>query len=63
MTFDWERRNGKIDAEEIVLFKTGWDRCYVPGQEGEKYVSGALVTEKYPNRADRLRRADRSSSH
>lgn len=48
MILDWERRNGRIAAGDIVLFKTRWDRYYVPGQEGGKYVTDVLVTKNEP---------------
>jgi len=40
----WEDENGTLRAGEVVLFRTGWDRYYVEGKEGEKYMSGPLVT-------------------
>jgi isatin hydrolase len=31
-----------------VLFLTGWDRYYVEGEEGERYMHDSLVTGKAP---------------
>ena len=44
----FEKEHGELAAGEVVLFKTDWDRYYVEGEEGEKYLSGSLVTERYP---------------
>ena len=40
----WEEENGALRTGEVVLFRTGWDRYYVEGEEGEKYMSRPLVT-------------------
>lgn len=44
----WEEENGSLREGEVVLFRTGWDRYYVEGEEGEKYMSGSLVTGEFP---------------
>ena len=31
-----------------MLFLTGWDRYYVEGEEGARYMHGSLVTGKAP---------------
>ena len=44
----WEEEHGPVREGEVVLFLTGWDRYYVEGEEGEKYMSGSLVTRDHP---------------
>ena len=44
----WEEEHGALRAGEVVLFLTGWDRYYVEGEEGERYMHGSLVTGKDP---------------
>lgn len=44
----FEEEHGELREGEVVLFKTGWDRYYVEGEEGEKYMHGSLVTGEYP---------------
>jgi kynurenine formamidase len=44
----WEDEHGTLRAGEVVLFRTGWDRFYVEGEEGEKYMHGSLVTGEHP---------------
>jgi isatin hydrolase len=44
----WEGEHGELHAGEVVLFRTGWDRYYVEGEEGEKFMSGSLVTGEHP---------------
>ena len=45
---DWEEENGSLREGEVVLFRTGWDRYYVEGDEGLKYMHGSLVTGDSP---------------
>jgi kynurenine formamidase len=45
---EWEEENGSLRASEVVLFRTGWDRYYVEGEEGERYMHGSLVTGEVP---------------
>jgi kynurenine formamidase len=45
---EWEEEQGALRAGEVVLFRTDWDRYYVEGEEGEKYMHGSLVTGEYP---------------
>jgi kynurenine formamidase len=40
----WEERFGMLRPDEIVLLRTGWDRHYVPGPDGLRYVYDVLVT-------------------
>lgn len=42
----WETRNGSLQAGEIVLFYTGWDKYYVQGAEGKKYSSLPVLQGK-----------------
>ena len=44
----WEREHGELRAGEVVLFRTDWDRFYVEGEEGERFMSGSLVTVEHP---------------
>ena len=44
----FEEEHGELTAGEVVLFRTDWDRYYVEGDEGEKYLSGSLVTKRHP---------------
>ncbi|QYJ16021.1 Kynurenine formamidase [Rubrobacter xylanophilus DSM 9941] len=44
----WEREHGALREGEVVLFRTGWDRFYVEGEEGRGYMEGALVTGDLP---------------
>ncbi|MBO0801701.1 MAG: cyclase family protein [Nocardiopsaceae bacterium] len=45
---DWESVNGPVEAGEIVLFRTGWDRHYLAGDSGRAYCYDALVTGRGP---------------
>jgi kynurenine formamidase len=44
---EWEAGNGEI-ATPVVLFRTGWDRHFVEGRDGELYVHRPLVTKDSP---------------
>lgn len=44
----WEQSHGEIAPGTVVLLRTGWDRLYVPGTDGERYASGPLVHESTP---------------
>lgn len=44
----FEDENGALQEGEVVLFKTGWDRYYVEGESGEKYMRASLVTGEFP---------------
>jgi isatin hydrolase len=44
---EWEAGNGEI-ATPVVLFRTGWDRHFVEGRDGELYVHRPLVTRDSP---------------
>ncbi len=45
---DWEAQHGPLNAGEIVLLRTGWDRYYTTGAEGEKYTTRAVVRKDFP---------------
>jgi kynurenine formamidase len=34
----FEAEHGRIEAGEVVLMRTDWDRRYVPGREGRRYI-------------------------
>jgi isatin hydrolase len=44
----WEGEHGPVREGELVLFWTDWDRHYVEGEEGKKYMHGSLVTGDAP---------------
>jgi kynurenine formamidase len=44
----WEEEHGALTEGEVVLLYTGWDRHYVEGEEGLKYMHGPLVTFEFP---------------
>jgi isatin hydrolase len=43
----FEAEHGRIEAGEVVLLRTDWDRHYVTGPEGKKYVAD-VVTRRGP---------------
>jgi kynurenine formamidase len=45
---EWEQRNGEIRRGEVVLFRTRWDRFYLPGDAGLAYCHAPLVTRTAP---------------
>jgi isatin hydrolase len=45
---DWEGEHDPLSEGEVVLFRTGWDRHYVEGEEGLRYMHGSLVTGDAP---------------
>jgi kynurenine formamidase len=44
----FEEEHGPVREGEVVLLRTGWDRYYVEGEEGLKYMHGSLVTGDSP---------------
>src|SRR5699024_9373540 len=44
LVLDHERRFGKLDSTTIALFRSSWDRLYLPGAAGNPYCYDALVT-------------------
>jgi isatin hydrolase len=45
---DFEREHGAFTAGDAVLFRTGWDRHYQPGEAGLAYSHHPLVTRSMP---------------
>lgn len=45
---EWERNNGELCPNEIVLFRSGWDSRYVRGNAGLEYCFKPLVTKDSP---------------
>jgi kynurenine formamidase len=43
-----ERRHGPVTAGMVVLFRTGWDNRYLPGEAGTSYCFEPLVTRTIP---------------
>lgn len=44
----WEAEHGRLTPNEIVLLRTGWDRHYVRGEGGARYVHDVVVTARQP---------------
>ncbi len=44
----FEERHGAFRAGEVVIAHTGWDRHYVAGAEGERYMQRPLVQRDSP---------------
>ena len=44
----WEAMHGELQAGEVVLLRTGWDRYYRAGDEGLRYVHRPLVSKDAP---------------
>lgn len=45
---DWESANGQLNSGDIVLFRTLWDRFYLPGDAGLDYCYRPLITRETP---------------
>ena len=45
---DWESDHGPLHEGEVVLLFTGWDRFFVDGAEGEKYVIRPVLRKDSP---------------
>jgi isatin hydrolase len=45
---EWEARHGSLGKGDIILLRTGWDRYYTEGLEGEKYVVRPVVRKDFP---------------
>jgi kynurenine formamidase len=41
----FERDHGAIEAGEIVLLRTGWDRHYLAGDDGRRWLADAVTAE------------------
>lgn len=48
VVLDHEREHGRITEDTVVLFRTGWDRHYLPGPAGSAYCHDPLVTKNGP---------------
>jgi len=44
----WEDEHGELAEGEVVLWRTGWDRYYTEGEEGDRFVHDSLVTKTGP---------------
>lgn len=44
----WEARHGPIAPGDVVLLRTGWDRHYRPGRDGNLYHREPLIRKKTP---------------
>lgn len=44
----WEAREGRLARGEVVLLRTGWDRRYVPGPDGDGYSRDAVLFQRGP---------------
>jgi isatin hydrolase len=45
---EFEARHGPIGAGDIVLFRSGWDERYLPGDSGDRYVRLPVVFRSEP---------------
>ncbi len=45
---EFEGRNGRLGAGDVVLFRTGWDSRYRPGRDGSAYCFDPLVLRSVP---------------
>ncbi|GAA4185822.1 cyclase family protein [Streptosporangium oxazolinicum] len=44
----WERAHGRLEPAQVVLLRTGWDRRYLRGADGDGYLYDVVVTRKSP---------------
>lgn len=44
----FEEEHGELEEGEVVLLRTGWDRYYAEGEEGERFMQAPLVTGESP---------------
>jgi kynurenine formamidase len=44
----WEAEHGALQPGEVVLWRTGWDRWYVEGQDADRYLTDPLVRASRP---------------
>jgi kynurenine formamidase len=44
----WEAQYGSLEPGEVLLLKTGWDRYYTTGAEGEKYMLRPAQRKDFP---------------
>src|SRR5665213_1190303 len=45
---EWETEHGRLEPGEIVLFFSGWDERYLPGEAGKDYVENPFVFRSTP---------------
>lgn len=45
---EFEAQHGAIGADDIVLFRSGWDARYRKGRDGDRYVHDPLVLRNEP---------------
>lgn len=45
---NWEAEHGDLQAGEIVLFKTGWDKYYTTGRDATLYSVAPLIHQSAP---------------
>ena len=44
----WEEKNGPIEKGDVVLFYTGWDKYYLPGEAGKAFAFNPLIAQTGP---------------
>jgi len=44
----WENEHGTLQAGEVVLLYTGWDKYYVTGPQGDAYCKGPFLFKQGP---------------
>jgi isatin hydrolase len=44
----WEDENGVLEADDIVIFRSGWDSLYRRGSEGNRYLRDVVVHQSAP---------------
>ncbi len=44
----WEREHGQIQAGEVVLLHTGWDKYFVRGAQGDAYCRDIVLYQRGP---------------
>ena len=42
---DFEKKHGRLQPNDVVLFRSGWDRNYLAGEAGNAYCFGPLITK------------------
>jgi kynurenine formamidase len=40
---DFEKKHGRLQPNDVVLFRSNWDRFYLPGEPGKKYNYGPMI--------------------
>lgn len=44
----WEAKHGQLSADDIVLFRSDWDKRYLPMPEGSGYVFDSFIMKQGP---------------